>query len=120
MAFQGDSDAWFVIGACVVMIAVTPLMGLLIQRTMCWQVSAIGLRYVNVVIETTLTWDEIEYVRQCRPFPLYSVGAAKRLFMNKQIVLAPCLMECFSEFQMLIAKYAPAHHVLVDFGSRGR
>ncbi|MBW3596656.1 MAG: hypothetical protein KY475_05210, partial [Planctomycetes bacterium] len=97
---------------------ITPLMALLIRRTMYWQISAIGIRYVNVFRLTTLTWDQIECVRHMRPFPLYFAGRIKRAFVPKEIMLAPWLMEGFSEFQRLVARHAPDGHILVDFALR--
>ena len=119
LSYRGDNGAWIVLGGCVVMIVLTPLMALLIRRLMYWQVSTVGLRHTSWVFQNTLTWDEIECVRRFWLFPIFFVGGLKREFIPKHITVAPWIMERYPEFQRLIIKCAPSGHVLVEFASRG-
>lgn len=114
---RGDDDSLIMFTGCLAMIAVTPLMALAFRHTIYWQVSAEGLRYVNVFFWTTLTWNQIQCVKRLGPFPLYFASRTKPAFLPKQIPLLPWAMET-CKFQRLIMRYAPDRHPLIDFATR--
>jgi hypothetical protein len=114
---RGDDDTLIMFTGCLVMIAGTPLVALAFRHAIYWQVSAEGLRYVNVFFRTTLTWNQIECVRRLGPFPLYFASRPKPAFLPKRIPLVPWAMDR-SKFQRLIMRYAPDGHPLIDFATR--